>query len=121
MNRISSISHQGRTVVLLDFTGLSTPQDWSAAVAAARHYFALLPPDRSALTLTDVSNTRYNRDAIEMMKALTRDNAPWVKAGAVVNNSAMHRAAIGMIALFARRKFEIFETRQRALDWLVTQ
>lgn len=121
MSRIRTIDHKGHQVILLDFSGISQPSEWTAAVAEARRFFAALPADRSARTLTDVSGTRYNRDTVESMKVLTVANQPYVKVGAVVNTSAMHRAVIGMIALFARRRFEVFETRDQALDWLVTQ
>lgn len=121
MSHVQTVQHQGQQVILLDFTGLSAPAEWQAAVAEARRLFATRRADGSALTLTDVSGTRYNRDTVELMKALTTDNKPYVKAGAVVNNSVMHRAAISMISLFARRKFEVFETRAQALDWLVAQ
>jgi hypothetical protein len=121
MNRVSVIDHKGRKVILLDFSGVTQPADWAAAVADTRRLFATLPPDRSALTLTDVSGTRYNRDTVDALKELTVANTAFVKAGAVVNTSVMHRAIIGMIALFARRKFEVFETRAQALDWLVAQ
>ena len=121
MIRVRTLEHRGRPVILLDFSGIGTPAEWVAAVAEARRAFAALPADRSALTLTDVSGTRYNRDTVESLKALTVANGPYVKASAVVNTSVMHRAVIGMIALFARRKFEVFETRDQALDWLVAQ
>lgn len=121
MTRVRSITYKGRSVMLLDFTGVATPADWTAAVAEVRSVFAALPADGSALTLTDISDTKYNRHSIELMKALTADNRARVRAGAVVNRSAMHRAVIGMIGMFARRKFEVFETRELALDWLVTQ
>ena len=121
MSRIQTIDHRGRQVILLDFSGISLPSEWTAAVAEARRFFSALPADGSALTLTDVSGTRYNRDTVESMKALTVANEPYVRVGAVVNTSVMHRAVIGMIALFARRRFEVFETRDQALDWLVAQ
>ena len=121
MSHVQIVQHQSRPVILLDFTGLATPAEWQAAVAEARRVFAARPADGSALTLTDVSGTRYNRETVELMKALTTENKLYVKAGAVVNKSVMHRAAISMVSLFARRKFEVFETRAQALDWLVAQ
>jgi hypothetical protein len=40
---------------------------------------------------------------------------------AIVSNSSLHRAAIGMIALFSRRGLEVFDSRAQTLDWLATQ
>jgi hypothetical protein len=44
-----------------------------------------------------------------------------VKAAAIVSNSALHRAAISMVALFSGRKLEVCDSRAQALDWLATQ
>ena len=48
-------------------------------------------------------------------------NRPIVRAAAIVSNSSLHRAAIGMIALFSRRMLEVFDSRAQVLDWLAAQ
>ena len=120
MSHVRYVEHKGRRIVLLDFANVRGPDQWTVALADARRFFATLPADGSAVTVTDVTGTRYDRATVDAFKTLSSDNRPYVKAGAVVNDSAMHRAVISMIALFARRKFEVFETRQQALDWAAT-
>lgn len=121
MNGARFIRHQGKRIVLLDFSGIHDPDVGLPLIAAAGRFVQALPADRSALSCTDVTNTKYDRRVVEAFKLMSKANAPHVKASAVVANSPIHRAAIGMVALFSRRKLEVLETRAAALDWLVTQ
>ena len=121
MDRIRFIDHKRRRIVLLDFSGMHDSDAGIALIAEAGRFVQALPADGTALTLTDVTDTTYDRRIIEAIKTMTAANRPHVKAAAVVNKSAIHRAAISMVALFSRRKIEVFESRQPALDWLVTQ
>ena len=52
---------------------------------------------------------------------MTAANRPIVRAAAIVSDSSIHRAAISMIALFSRRKLQVFDSRAQALDWLAEQ
>jgi hypothetical protein len=66
------IEHAGHRTILFGLTGLSTPIQWNAAVAADRSFFRALPSDGSALTLTDVSSTRYNRETVDVFESRDR-------------------------------------------------
>ena len=91
-----------------------------AAIARARVFIGRLKPDGTHRTLTDVTNTLYNRRIIEAFKALTVHNRPFVTRAAVVSNSTIHRAAVGMMALFSGRRIDAFDTRGAALQALST-
>lgn len=121
MNGARFIQHQGKQVVLLDFSGIQDPDVGLPYIEAAGRFVQALPADKSALSCTDVTNTQYNRRVVDAFKDMSKGNAPHVKAAAVVTDSSIHRAAISMIALVSRRKLETFETREQALDWLVSQ
>jgi hypothetical protein len=121
MDRVRFIEHQGKRIVLLDFAGITDPDQGLAAVAEATRFIGAQPVGGGTLTLTDVTDTRYDRKIVEAFKEMTARNRPIVKAAAIVSNSSLHRAAIGMIALFSRRKLEVFDSRAQALDWLAIQ
>lgn len=121
MNGPSLIEHQGLPIVLLDFAGIHDPEVGLPLVSASGRFVQAMPADRSALVCTDVTDTKYDRRVVEAFKVMTTGNAPHVKASVVVTESAIHRAAVSMIALFSRRKFTTFDTRAKALDWLVCQ
>jgi hypothetical protein len=117
----SIIQHKGVPVILLDFSGITNPDVGLPLIEAAGRFVQSLPRNGSGLSCTDVTDTQYDRRVVEAFKVMSKGNGPHVKAAAVVTTSSIHRAAISMIALVSRRKIEVFDTRAKALDWLVSQ
>lgn len=120
-NRTRLLDNAGQRVILLGFEGITEEAMGLAVVAEAREFIGRLEPDGSHFTLTDVTRTTYNRRIVDAFKELTVHNRPFVKAAAVVSDSALHRAAISMIAVISRRRLEVFQSRGEALAWLATQ
>jgi len=121
MNRVRFIEHNGKRIVLLDFAGITDPSQGLAAVAEATKFIGAQPVGGDTVTLTDVTDTRYDRQIVEAFKEMTAKNKPIVRTAAIVSNSPLHRAAISMIALVSRRKLQVFDTRAEALEWLAAQ
>lgn len=115
------MEHKGRRIIILDFAGITDLDDGLAAVAEATSFIGAQPVGGDTMTLTDVTDTRYDRKIVEAFKHMTAANRPIVRAAAIVSNSSIHRAAISMIALFSRRKLQVFDSRAQALDWLAAQ
>jgi hypothetical protein len=121
MDRVRFVEHQGKRIILLDFSGMTDAVQGLAVIAEATRLIGTQPVGGGTLTLTDVTDTIYTRQIIEAFKEMTIRNRPFVKAAAIVSNSTLHRAAIGMVALFSRRKLEVCDSRAQALDWLATR
>jgi hypothetical protein len=119
--RVRFLDHGALRVVLLDFHGIVDPPEAFAAVAEARSFIGKLTPDGTHYTLTDVRQTRYDKQIVEAFKDLTAHNRPYVRAAAVISDSALHRAAISMIAIVSRRKLAVFETREAGLEYLAAE
>ena len=120
-DRVRFIEHDGVRIVLLDFEGITDPEVGIAMAAQAKAFFARLKPDGSTLSLTDVRNTRYDKRVVDAFRDLTAHNKPYVRAAAVITNSTLHKAAISMVAMVTRRKLQVFETREPAIEYLVTE
>lgn len=120
-SRTRTIQHNGRAIVLLDFSGLAGLDLWQQEVERARSFIAAHPADGTLFTLTDVSDVRYDRDIVQMVKGLAAHNKPYVRAAAVVATSAVNRSVISMVALLTKRRLQAFATRGEALDWLAKQ
>ena len=120
-SRARFLEHAGKRVILLDFSGITDPEEGLAEVEKARRFIAGQKPDGTHLTLTDVTRTRYDRRIVEAFKAFTAHNRPYVRAAAVVSDSTLHRASISMIALFSKRKIHTCATREEGLAWLAAQ
>jgi hypothetical protein len=120
MSRASFIQHEGRRVLLLDFTELSNPAECIRHIEEARGLIASnLPPDGSALMLTDVRGSRYNMEVLQALKEFAAHNKPYASRGAVATNSGLHRVAIMAVAAFSGRELRGFPSREDALNWLV--
>lgn len=121
ITRTRFLDHDGVRIILLDFQRITDPADGLAAVAEAQRFIARLVPDGTHYTLTDARQARYNREIVEALKGLTTHNRPYVRAAAVVTDSATHRAVITMVAMLTRRKLAVFETREAALEYLARE
>ena len=119
--RVRLLDHQGLRIVLLDFQGITDPALGFGAADEARAFIAKLPPDGSHYTLTDLRDTRYDREVAAKFRELTAHNRPYVRAAAVVSDSSIQRAAISMIALATRRKLGVFDSRDDALEYLLKE
>lgn len=119
--RVRFLDNDGHRVILLDFVGITDTAEGVSAAEQAKSFIGRLEPDGSHYTLTDVRRTRYDRKIIEAFQDLTAHNRPYIRAAAVVSDSAMHRAAISMIAIVSRRRLEVCATREAALEYLAAE
>lgn len=120
--RVRFLDHDGLRVVLLDFEGITDPEQGIAAAEEAKAFIgARLAADGTHYTLTDVRRTRYDRKIVEAFKELTTHNRPYIRAAAVISDSALHRAAISMIAIVSRRRLEVFATPEEGLRYIAEE
>jgi hypothetical protein len=110
MNRVRFIEYLGNRIILLDFAGITNRDVSLAAVSEARRFVGTQPPDGSSLLLTDARNTIYDRHVVDALTQMAAANRPFVKAAAVVSDSAIHHAAIAMVA-FLRAEGSTCSTR----------
>lgn len=113
------MEYKGKKIVLFDFSHC-TKEEIPPIVEEAKVWMSQQAPG-SVLTLTDVSDTTFNSDTIEAMKGFTVHNKPFVKAAAVVGIRGLLKAVYNFVTYFSQRNIPIFETREKAMDWLVTQ
>jgi hypothetical protein len=121
MDRVSLIQHRGKQIVQLDFSGIKDSNQALLEIERAKEFFARQPPTQQLRTLTDVTGSHYDSRTLEALKGLAAHNRPYVGVAAAVVQTALHRVAMNLAALFARRKFTAFASREAALDWLVEQ
>ncbi len=121
MERTRLIDYEGRRVVLLDFTGLTVEAETLAEIEKARQFFARQPPDRSLLTVTDGTGSTYTPRVLDALKQLAAHNKPFVRLGAAVSTSRLHRVVIAAVAVFTGRHLPVFGTREEAFQWLIKQ
>jgi hypothetical protein len=121
MERVRTLDHRGAEIMYLDFSGL---QDGAAAqeVMDAAQAAITSRPEKTALTLTDVTGATFDAQVAEALWKLLRANKPHVRAGAVVGMATEEqRMLFDLVTHQSRRRLEAFDDVERAKDWLAEQ
>lgn len=120
MERTRFIDHQGKQILLLDYSGIRDPEEAFREIETSKRVVAAQPRG-SLRVMTLVREARYNAAVLQGMKELAAHNAPYVRASAVVGMSGLHRIAYQAVILFSKRNIKTFDHEAEALDWLASQ
>ena len=120
MERTRFIEHRGKRILLLDYSGVTNPDEALREIEHSKEVVRQHPP-KSLLVLTNVRDARYNAAVLQAMKDLAKHDEPYVKASAVVGMGGLHRIAYQAVILFSKRNIQVFAEEPAALDWLVSQ
>jgi hypothetical protein len=118
MKRVAFIYHKGKEILYLNFADCKVEEAVPIIEEAKKVISAR--PEHSLLTLTDVSNMRFDEKVSQEMKAFTVHNKPYVVAAAVVGVTGIKKILFEAVLLFSRRKLHTFDTIEQAKDWLAT-
>ena len=113
-DRISVIEHG---IVLQDFSGLRVPADVLVLIGQARDFMEKQPRGEM-LVLTDFSDSTFDREVANAMRALAEHHKPWVKASALVGLTPLMRMVYRSIVALTRRDIHVCETRAEAVGYL---
>jgi hypothetical protein len=119
MERVRFIEHEGKQVLLLDFTEC-TPDDVFDMMSETQRIVTAQPP-QSVLTLSDLSGGQFTREAVRRMKEVAALDRPHVKRAAMVGVESLPKVFYKGIMEFSARNFPAFNTRKEALAWLVKE
>jgi hypothetical protein len=120
MERLQFVTHQGKKILVEDFTNLRTGPDFYESLNKAKALIAQQPP-KSVLAVFDVTGTSFNNDTLNAVKEFTKANTPYIKAAAVVGITGLLQVALTAVSKFSGRDFVSFPTRAQAMEWLIKQ
>ncbi len=115
--RIRFIDHQGKSVLLVDFS--NCPANEVERVARAVPDYVTVNPRGSVLVLTDFTGAAFDRDALRAMKETAVFDKPFVKKSALIGTDNLPWNFYEELRSFSRRELLSFETLDQALAWLV--
>ncbi len=115
-DNVKFIHHEGKKILHLDFSR-STAEDVLATISTAKRMIAM-QPEKSLLTLTDVTDARFNDAVAQKMKVFTAHNRPYVRAAAVVGVTGLKRIIFEAVIAFSGRKLSTFDNIEKAKQWL---
>jgi hypothetical protein len=114
--RIRFIDHQGKKILLVDFS--NCPANEVERIARAVPDYVTVNPRGSVLVLTDFSGASFDRDALRAMKETAVFDKPFVKKSALLGTESLPAQFYEELISFSRRELVILKTREEALDWL---
>jgi hypothetical protein len=119
MERVRFITHQGKKILLIDFSN-SAPKEVIEVIEQAKSVIKTQPLG-SLLTLTDTTGTRFNEEVSVKMKEYAAHNKPYVRAGAAVGITGLRKIIFNATLLFSRRNITTFDDLEAAKNWLSSQ
>jgi hypothetical protein len=117
--RVQKLTHSGKTIVLVDLSSCQPDEALKQVLPTAKTMIAQSPP-KSALILTDVTNSSYTKEVAEALKAWSKSNTPYVKASAVVGADGLRAVLLQTVKLLTRREIKPCKSRDEAMTWLAS-
>jgi hypothetical protein len=114
--RIRFIDHQGKRVLLVDFS--NCPANEVERIARAVPDYVTVNPRGSVLVLTDFSGAVFTPDALRAIKETAVFDKPFVKKSALIGTENLPASFYDELKSFSRRELLVFKTREEALAWL---
>lgn len=115
--RIQLVAHRGKQVLVIDFTGCTSPQIQRLSLLVQQRVTA--QPPQSVLALADFTGAEIDREAARVIKEVTARDRPHIKRAAWVGTENFPATLLRAISDFSVRQFPTFQTRQEALEWIV--
>jgi len=109
----------GKRLLVTDLSELG-PEEAASLLQQTHLTLSGLPRERSVLSLVIVKNLRMSSVVTDEIKRVSRLNAPWIAATALVGMSAIGRVIARGISMVTGRSFNAFGNEAEARAWLVS-
>jgi hypothetical protein len=122
VRRIRFVAHQDKKILLIDLSNCSATE--------VEETFRALPDvvttqaRGSVLMLCDYTGASFDLEAIRVMKKTAAFDKPYVKKSAWTGKATPQVVSENLaenLAIFSRREFPSFKTRDEALAWLAKE
>jgi len=117
-DRIRCIEHKGKQILLVDISHCQ-PSEVATILLLVPSYVTS-EPRGSVLLLADFTGTEFDRIAIDRLKEAAVFDRPHLKRSAWVGIEKLPKVFYEHIKNFSQRDLPTFETREQAMDWLVS-
>lgn len=117
MDRVRFLTHQGKQVLLVDYSGCT--RQTLLDILKERERIVLAQPTGSVLLLVDATGAQFSKDIVEEVKIVAVRERDRVKRAAIVGEETQPKVFSDSVRTFAVRDYHAFPTREAAMDWLV--
>lgn len=120
MRKPELISHNGKTIVYLDFSNMRDKDEIMKLENDGAEYIRRQSP-KSVLTLTNMDGMFFNNDIKKFFEEVVKGNAPYVKVGAVIGLNGLISIMYNTFIRMTGRNIRLFKSKEEAMDFLVNQ
>ena len=120
MGKAGVISHKGKSIFYMDFSGIKSTDEVSQLISESKRYIGTQPAS-SLLTLTNITQMHFNNEIKDLFTTFVKGNKPYVKAGAVVGISGLQGIVYNAIMKLTGRNVKSMSSLDEAKDWLSLQ
>ncbi len=120
MSKTYFLPHQGRQILLMDFSNVVDVEEGLQRLDQAKQIVAE-QPKKSLLILTDISGSMFDRRAVKALAELAKHDEPYVIASALVGATGLRSIVLSTVSKLTGRSFKLCKTRAEGLDWLAKQ
>ncbi len=117
MERILFLTFRNRQVLLADCSDCS-PEELAAVIDEVPKHVTR-EPIGSLLVLGDFSRSTFTKETVEHLKLAAVFDRPHIKKAAWVLTQNLPKALYESVLTFSGREIPTFETREKALEYLV--
>jgi hypothetical protein len=118
-DRIHFIEHQGKQILLLDYSHADAEEMQLlleyVRITVAKH------PRKSLVTLADFTGATVDHAVAMRIKEVLTLDRPFVKKTAWVGTESIPHAFMENFSTFSQRAIATFKTQEEAMDWLVAE
>ena len=118
-DRLRFIKHKERDILLIDLCNASK-QDLLDVLVSVQETVSEHPRD-SVLILADFAGTHIDKEVATRIKEVLVLDRPYVKRAAWVGTEGVPAVFYENFKAFSRRDFPTFDTREEAMEWLVSE
>jgi hypothetical protein len=118
MGKVNFIEHKGKKILHIDMSNCM--ENEVLALIEESKKIIKSQPEKSLLTLTDVTHARYNASVVAATQMYVKDNKPYVKAAAILGVNSIKKIIFNKIMEFSQREIKAFENAEKAKEWLST-
>ena len=118
-DRIRFISHKGKKILLMDCTNCS-PDELEKIARLVPQYVAANPKG-SLLLLADFTGATFHKRIMDAVKEGIVLDRPYLKRSAWVGVGGLPKVFYENLKAFSQRDLPTFNTREEALEWLVSE
>ncbi len=119
MDRVRFLTHQGKQILLVDYSGCT--RQTLLDILKERERIVMAQPKGSVLLLVDATGAQFSKDIVDEVKLVAVRERDRVKRAAIVGEETIPKVFSDSVRTFAVRDYHAFPTREAALNWLVKE